>query len=116
MQRRITARDLHCRAPACRAPAHRCDIDHTIAATDGGPTTTTNLALLCRAHHSLKHHSDWQLTQLPGGTLKWVSPTGRITIDRPPSRVRFSTDPAPSKPRSERSTVPPEDPDTPHPF
>ncbi|WP_125098394.1 HNH endonuclease signature motif containing protein [Leucobacter chromiireducens] len=112
MHRRIAARDLHCRAPGCRAPSTRCDVDHTIASADGGPTSTANLALLCRAHHSLKHHTDWRLTQLPGGVLRWVSPTGRVRLDRPPSRVRFRA--APQTPQT--TAEPRADSDPPHPF
>lgn len=42
----------------------------------------------------LKHHSEWRVTQADGGVMRWVSPTGREYVDRPPSRVRFvsSTD------------------------
>lgn len=89
MRRLLGARDLHCRAPGCRVPAQRCDIDHTVDAAHGGPTSTENLAHLCRGHHVLKHHTDWTVVQRPGGVMKWTSPTGRVYIDRPASRVRF---------------------------
>lgn len=89
MRRRLAARDLHCRAPGCRVPAHRCDIDHTQDAALGGETSTANLAHLCRGHHTLKHHSDWTLKQGENGEMVWTSPTGRTHIDKPASRVRF---------------------------
>ena len=89
MKRMLSARDLHCRAPGCGVPAHRCDIDHTVDAALGGKTSTDNLAHLCRGHHTLKHHSDWQVEQLANGVMKWTSPSGRDHFDRPPSRVRF---------------------------
>lgn len=89
MKRHLAARDLHCRAPGCRVPAHRCDIDHTQDAALGGETRTDNLAHLCRGHHTLKHHSDWTVEQGEGGVLTWTSPTGREHIDRPGSRGRF---------------------------
>lgn len=89
MKRLLAARDLHCRAPGCRVPASRCDIDHTVDAAMGGPTSTDNLAHLCRGHHTLKHHSDWSVSQARDGEMRWTSPTGREHIDRPPSRVRF---------------------------
>lgn len=89
-QRRfLAARDQHCRFPGCRVPIHRADIDHTIAAHDGGATTTENLAVLCRRHHTMKHATPWQVTQHGKGDLTWVSPTGRAHHDRPTSRVRF---------------------------
>lgn len=89
MRRLLAARDLHCRAPGCRVPASRCDIDHTVDAATGGPTRTDNLAHLCRGHHTVKHHTGWTVTQEPGGIMRWRSPTGRETVDKPPSRVRF---------------------------
>ncbi len=89
MQRLLRARDLHCRAPGCRTPAIRCDIDHTVAAAESGPTATTNLAHLCRRHHVMKHHSDWSVRQQGRGTLVWRSPTGREYREAAPSRVRF---------------------------
>ncbi len=89
MKRLLAARDLHCRAPGCRAPAFRCDLDHTIDAALGGATSTDNLAHLCRGHHLVKHHGGWTVTQDPDGTLHWKSPTGRVDTDVPPSRLRF---------------------------
>lgn len=89
-QRRfLGARDLHCRFPGCRVSLNRCDIDHTVDAARGGPTSTDNLAHLCRGHHTLKHHSAWSVRQEPDGTLIWTSPTGRPCAEPPPSRVRF---------------------------
>lgn len=90
----LQARDQHCRFPGCRQPAQRCDIDHTVAASDGGPTSATNLAHLCRRHHTLKHHSAWTVKQLPDGVLKWVSPSGRSYQEVP---VSFQVEP-PQKP------------------
>lgn len=89
IRRTLRARDLHCRFPGCRAPVHRCDLDHTVDAANGGPTATNNLAHLCRGHHVLKHHGGWQVTQNSDGTMHWRSPTGRAYADRPASRVRF---------------------------
>lgn len=89
MARFLAARDLHCRAPGCRVTAKRCDLDHTVDAARGGATSTVNLAHLCRGHHMIKHHTDWQVSQGPDGVVTWVSPTGRRHLDRPPSRVRF---------------------------
>ncbi|MBL3698183.1 HNH endonuclease signature motif containing protein [Leucobacter luti] len=118
MRRVLAARDLHCRAPGCRTPARRCDIDHTVAAAEGGATRTDNLAHLCRAHHVLKHQSAWRVTQEGHGVLRWTSPGGRSYVDKPPSRVRFrrSREPVappgrasggtPGRAPAERTTVP----------
>lgn len=96
MKRFLRVRDQRCRFPGCRRPATRCDIDHTIDAAQGGPTATTNLAHLCRGHHTLKHHTGWQVIQQRGGVMEWRSPTGRVHRDRPPgTRVRFEPAPTP---------------------
>ncbi|WP_344324062.1 HNH endonuclease signature motif containing protein [Aeromicrobium halocynthiae] len=62
----IRFRDGVCRAPGCRVPAERCDLDHRepwpIGATNG-----SNMWALCRRHHSMKGH----------GVLRWTLPTGR---------------------------------------
>jgi hypothetical protein len=50
----VRSRDLTCRFPNCDAPAVGCDVDHTIAYGDGGPTCASNLKCLCRFHHMLK--------------------------------------------------------------
>jgi hypothetical protein len=107
----IEARDQHCRFPGCRRPAQNCDLDHTVAAADGGPTDVRNLACLCRRHHTVKHHTDWELEQQPGGVLNWTSPTRRFHRTRPPGAVRFIPDPPPGG----RST-PPHPPHHPAPF
>lgn len=98
MKRQLGARDQHCRFPGCRVPISRCDLDHTIDAALGGPTSTSNLAHLCRGHHVLKHHSDWTVRHRDDGDLHWTSPTGRLYIDRPPSRVRFARTGPPGQP------------------
>ena len=88
-QRFLNARDQHCRFPGCRRPARRCDHDHTRDHAHGGPTDICNLACLCSRHHTLKHATEWKVRQLPGGTLEWISPTGRPYLDHPPRRVVF---------------------------
>lgn len=90
MRRFLRARDQHCRFPGCRMPIARCDIDHTIDAAKGGRTSTDNLAHLCRGHHTLKHHTGWRVRQGDGGTLEWMSPTGRRHRDRSERRVVFT--------------------------
>lgn len=107
MRRVLAARDIHCRAPGCRAPVSRCDTDHTVAAADGGPTSTDNLAHLCRSHHTVKHHTDWTVTQDDGGVMTWASPTGRIHTDRPPSRVRFEAPPRAPRSQPQGQAPPP---------
>lgn len=95
LKRLLEARDQHCRFPGCIRRLDRCDIDHTVPAARGGPTSVANLAHLCRRHHTLKHFeflagSGWRPSQMSGGVLEWRSPTGRSYLDTPSSTVRFA--------------------------
>jgi hypothetical protein len=93
MRRFLAVRDRHCRFPGCRQSTSRSDADHTMDWAHGGSTSVSNLAHLCRRHHTLKHHTPWSVTQKPGGVLEWTSPTGAVYPDHPASGVHFSTDP-----------------------
>ncbi len=45
--------------------------------SEGGPTSSDNIAPLCRRHHRLKtHHSGWGYTVLEPGSYLWHSPHG----------------------------------------
>ena len=70
----IAARDLTCRFLRCRQPAWRGDLDHTIPFDDGGMTCRCNLGGVCRTHHLLKHHPDWNLRQVAPGVFTWTTP------------------------------------------
>ncbi|CAN7360251.1 DUF222 domain-containing protein [Microbacterium sp. LjRoot45] len=91
LKRTLRVRDEHCRFPGCRTPTYRSDIDHTTAREHDGPTELTNLAHLCRRHHTLKHHSAWRVRQTPDGILHWTSPTGRTYPDHPARTLVFTT-------------------------
>ena len=79
----VRTRDVTCRFPGCRQPAHRCDLDHLIP-WPAGPTTAANLATLCRHHHRLKHQTSWRVHADDPATLTWTSPTGhRYTTSAP---------------------------------
>jgi hypothetical protein len=90
-------RDHSCRFPWCGRRGS-FDVDHIdpyVARDDGGPpgqTNSSNLARLCRFHHRVKTHGDWDYQRDPDGTLTWTSPLGRTyTVDdhgtRPHSRT-----------------------------
>lgn len=85
MRRLIRWRAGRCMAPGCGVPASRCEIDHTIAWQDGGPTSLFNAAPLCTGHHTVKHHGGWTVEQVPGsgGALLWTSPAGRRYLVQP---------------------------------
>lgn len=94
MKRFLRARDQHCRFPGCRAPAHRCQIDHNHDHAKGGPTALCNLCLFCTSHHPLKHpdvdaRDRWTAKQLDDGVILWTSPLGRTYTDEAPLRVMF---------------------------
>ncbi|WP_255209203.1 HNH endonuclease signature motif containing protein [Microbacterium oleivorans] len=96
LRRLVAWRAARCMAPGCGIPADRCDIDHTVDWHHGGHTDATKLAPLCRGHHTLKHHTDWQVRGRPGGALEWTSPTGRVYLVQPERRIpQFTTDPPP---------------------
>lgn len=92
LERFLRARDERCRCPGCVRLARGSDVDHTMDAARGGPTEHTNLAHLCRRHHTLKHETAWRVKQLPGGILEWTGPSGRTYRDRPPAVVTFVPD------------------------
>jgi hypothetical protein len=94
LARTITARDVTCRFPGCRRAATGCDIDHTTPWPHGA-TEASNLAVLCRSHHLLKHHTNWRVEHLPGAIMKWTTPGGRVfhtyPADHRPLRLTSGT-------------------------
>ncbi len=76
----VRARDLTCRFPGCRRSAvgrhSGTDLDHSVP-WPVGPTAWSNLVVLCRHHHRLKHSAGWTTDLSPDGTLTWTMPTGR---------------------------------------
>jgi hypothetical protein len=87
LTRFIQCRDLTCSFPGCDQPAINCDIDHSVPYPQG-PTHPSNNSLKCRIHHLLKTFCGWTDLQLPDGTIRWTSPSGRTYIT-PPTGARF---------------------------
>ena len=50
----------------------------------GGPTTLSNLVLLCRRRHRAVHEEGYQVERLPDGALSFRRPDGRLLSDVPP--------------------------------
>src|SRR3954469_24337827 len=73
----VELRDVTCVFPWCTRPAKGCDKDHVTPYDQGGPTSSDNLAALCRRHHRLKTHGGWTYTVLEPGSYIWRSPHGR---------------------------------------
>jgi len=74
--RHVQARRQSCVFPGCRMPARSCDLDHTVAWAQGGPTTTANLAPLCAHDHRLKHEGGWHLAATGSGQYTRTSLLG----------------------------------------
>jgi hypothetical protein len=81
-------RALHHRDQGCRFPG--CGIrftqgHHLRHWAHGGPTTLSNLALLCRRHHRAVHEEGYQVARGPDGALQFRRPDGRPLPEVPPS-------------------------------
>jgi len=86
-------RALHHRDPGCRFPG--CGVrfgqgHHIRHWAQGGPTTLSNLAVLCRRHHRAVHEDGYQVDRQPDGELRFRRPDGRLLPDvpRPPGVPR----------------------------
>lgn len=54
-RRAIELRDRECQHPCCDVRASRCEVDHVVPASRGGPTTQENGRLLCGFHNRLRN-------------------------------------------------------------
>ena len=72
----VDERDGSCVHPWCTRPARSCDKDHAQPYDRGGPTSSDNIAPLCRGHHRAKTHTGWSYRFLGPGAYLWRSPTG----------------------------------------
>src|SRR6266511_2734559 len=86
LRRALHHRDRGCRFPGCGL---RFGQGHHIRHwAQGGPTTLSNLALLCRRHHRAVHEEGFQVDRQPDGELSFRRPDGRILPEVPrPSEV-----------------------------
>ncbi|MGH7335638.1 MAG: HNH endonuclease signature motif containing protein, partial [Candidatus Rokuibacteriota bacterium] len=50
----------------------------------GGPTTLSNLAMLCRRHHRAVHEEGYELDRQPDGALRFRRPDARLLPEVPP--------------------------------
>jgi hypothetical protein len=92
----VRCRDLTCRAPGCDRAALDCDLDHTVAYSQGGRTHPSNVKCLCRKHHLLKTFWGWRDKQLPDGTIIWTLPGGQTYVTTPGSALLFPSLSAPT--------------------
>jgi hypothetical protein len=76
IRRALVKRDKGC--VVCKAPPWQCHAHHLIHWVDGGPTSITNLVLLCAGHHRAVHSGQWTITIIDGAVHvtrpTWTSP------------------------------------------
>ncbi len=78
-------RHATCTSPVCRRPAAQCDFEHNTPYEAGGRTCLCNGGPKCRHDHRLKQQPGWTVNQLPDGTFRWTTPSGR-SYDTEPTR------------------------------
>ena len=85
LRRALHHRDQGCRFPGCGL---RFTQGHHLRHwAHGGPTTLSNLALLCRRHHRAVHEEGYQVARLPDGALQFRRPDGRPLPEVPAPAV-----------------------------
>ncbi|SDL31909.1 HNH endonuclease [Lentzea albidocapillata subsp. violacea] len=82
LRRVLVARDKGCAFPGCTRPPKHCEAHHITFWSEGGKTNAANLVLLCRRHHDLMHHSEWQIQMAEG--LPTFRPPAFIDPNRRP--------------------------------
>jgi 5-methylcytosine-specific restriction endonuclease McrA len=82
LRRALRHRDRGCRFPGCGLP--HGEGHHVRHWADGGPTTLSNLAMLCRRHHRAVHEEGYRIDREPDGALHFSRPDGRILPTVPP--------------------------------
>ncbi len=82
IRRALHHRDRGCRFPGCGV---RFGQGHHIRHwAHGGPTTLSNLALLCRRHHRAVHEEGYQVARESDGDLHFRRPDGQLLPEVPP--------------------------------
>ncbi len=80
IRRLLVARDQGCGFPGCDRPPKHCDAHHIRFWSRGGETSVHNAVLLCH-HHTLIHHSEWEVKLLHGTPTfippSWLDPARR---------------------------------------
>jgi 5-methylcytosine-specific restriction endonuclease McrA len=76
LRRALDHRDRGCRFPGCGLPFGQGH--HIRHWAYGGPTTLSNLAVLCRRHHRAVHEEGYQVDRDPDGTLSFRRPDGEL--------------------------------------
>lgn len=91
----LIARDQGCTFPNCTIPAPWCEAHHITYWSNGGPTTASNGALLCSAHHHLVHKEQWTITSRHG--TPWFTPPPHIDPQQKPQQNHYFRPPPPPR-------------------
>jgi hypothetical protein len=83
LRRALEHRDKGCRFPGCGLPFGQGH--HIRHWAHGGPTTLSNLTMLCRRHHRAVHEHGYRVERLPDGELCFWRPNGSVIPDVPAS-------------------------------
>ena len=83
LRRALCHRDRTCRFPGCEVRVGQGHHVHHWA--QGGPTTLSNLILLCRRHHRAVHEEGYRVARAADGALRFARPDGRPLPDAPPA-------------------------------
>ena len=83
LRRALHHRDRGCRFPGCGLPFGQGH--HLRHWANGGPTTLSNLALLCRRHHRAVHEEGYHVERDPDGSLRFRGPGGHVIPEIPPA-------------------------------
>jgi hypothetical protein len=54
-RRVVEVRDRQCQHPFCDLPAEKCQMDHVVPFSEGGPTTQENAQVLCGPHNRMRY-------------------------------------------------------------
>ena len=81
LRRALHHRDQGCRFPGCGLPFGQGH--HVRHWAQGGPTTLSNLAMLCRRHHRAVHEEGYQVDRQPDGALRFRRPDGTAPTGGP---------------------------------
>jgi hypothetical protein len=76
-------RHATCTGPCCRRGSARSDFEHNVPYEAGGRSCLCNGGPKCRYDHRLKQHPKWKVDQLPDGTFRWTTPSGRQYTTEP---------------------------------
>src|SRR2546427_1386077 len=90
LRRALQHRDRSCRFPGCGLSFGQGH--HIRHWARGGPTTLSNLALLCRRHHRTVHEDGYQIERQPDGELCFRRPDGQL-LRQVPLPVTVPRDP-----------------------